>query len=102
MATRLQLHEELCSLLGTRNVYFQPPENVKLIYPCFVYHRNAADEHKADNKRYMFTQRYQVTYITRDPDDPIPKKVGEHFEKCRYGSDYTSDNLHHSNFDLYY
>lgn len=103
MATkRLDLHEILCSLLGSRNVYFQPPANVKIKYPCFIYHRNAADEKHADNRRYAFKQRYQVTYITKDPDDDIPRLVGETFEQCRYGSDYTSDNLYHSNFDIYF
>lgn len=102
MATRLQLHEELCAILGSRHVYFQPPTNVKLKYPCFIYHRNAADETHADNRRYIAERRYQVTYITPNPDDPIPLDFGNHFEKCRYGSDYTTDNLYHSNFDLYY
>lgn len=102
MGTRLELHEKLCSLLGTRNVYFQPPENVKIKYPCFVYHLNAGSEDHADNRRYRFLRRYQVTYITPNADDPLPSQFGDHFEKCRYGSDYTSDNLYHSNFDLYY
>lgn len=99
---RLELHEKLCSLLGSRHVYFQPPANVKIKYPCFIYHRNAADEQYANNRRYKFKQRYQLTYITKDADDPIPRLVGEAFENCRYGSDYTTDNLYHSNFDLYY
>ena len=37
MDRRLQLHEELCSVLGSRNVYFQPPETIKLTYPCIIY-----------------------------------------------------------------
>lgn len=102
MATRLQLHEELCTLLGSRQVYFQPPSNVKMKYPCFVYQANAGEESRADNRRYMFERRYQLTYITKDPDDPLPTSIGDHFEKCRYGSDYVTDNLYHSNFDLYY
>ena len=100
--TRLDLHEKLCSILGSRNVYFQPPENVKLRYPCFVYSFNAGDEKRADNQRYGFTRRYQVTYITTKADDPMRESFGDYFPVCRYGSDFTSDNLHHSIFDLYF
>ena len=32
MDRRLKLHEELCDILGSRNVYFQPPETVKMKY----------------------------------------------------------------------
>lgn len=99
--TRLDLHEELCTLLGSRNVYFQPPTNVQLKYPCIVYNRNGGDGEDADNLSYTFTRRYQVTFITKDPDSDIPTKIKFHFP-CRYGSDYITDNLYHSNFDIYY
>ena len=37
MATRLQLQAQLEEMLGSRNVYYQPPESVKLEYPAIVY-----------------------------------------------------------------
>ena len=37
MERRLELHEALCEVLGSRNVYFQPPDNVTMRYPCFVF-----------------------------------------------------------------
>jgi len=33
MGTRLELQNLLENILGSRNVYFQPPENLKLNYP---------------------------------------------------------------------
>ena len=39
MKTRYELHEFLCEILGSRNVYFQPPESVKMKYPAIVYER---------------------------------------------------------------
>ena len=33
MKTRYELHEFLCEILGSRNVYFQPPESVKMKDP---------------------------------------------------------------------
>ena len=29
MAERLKLHQELCELIGSKNVYFDPPESIK-------------------------------------------------------------------------
>ena len=40
MDRRLLFHEVLCEVLGSRNVYFQPPESVKMCYPAIVYARN--------------------------------------------------------------
>ena len=37
MTRRNELHEKFCDLLGSRNVYFQPPESVRLVYPCIIY-----------------------------------------------------------------
>jgi hypothetical protein len=73
MAPRLQLHELL--QLITPHVYFQPPENVKLEYPCIIYKRDFADTKFADNEPYAFKKRYMVTVIDRDPDSDIPDKV---------------------------
>ena len=38
--TREELHELLVSVLGSRNVYFQPPESIRMQYPAIVYARN--------------------------------------------------------------
>lgn len=99
---RLNLHEILCNILGSRHVYFQPPANVKIEYPCIVYSRNGMDTKSADNRNYTATRRYQVTYISVEPDSTVPDRIVETFDKCRYGSDYTTDNLYHSNFDIFY
>ena len=37
MRDRLDLHECLCKILNSNNVYFQPPENVRMNYPAIVY-----------------------------------------------------------------
>jgi hypothetical protein len=41
MAPRLQLQTLLETL--TEHVYFQPPENLKVQYPCIVYQRDFAE-----------------------------------------------------------
>ena len=40
MARRLELQNLLANLLGTNNVYFQPPPTVQMEYPAIVYHRD--------------------------------------------------------------
>ncbi len=39
----------LVSLLGSDNVYFQPPPTVKMQYPCIVYKRDYLNTEFADN-----------------------------------------------------
>lgn len=102
MASRLKLQEELEELLGTKNVYFQPPATVKIKYPCFIYEYASGDTIFADNKPYHYTRRYDLKFIDRDPDSEIPDKVAMHFPMCRSDRNYKADNLNHWAFSLYY
>ena len=52
MASRLELHEALCKVLGSRNVYFQPPEDIKMNYPAIEYSRASIDNTFANNDVY--------------------------------------------------
>lgn len=102
MASRLNLHEELCELLGTRNVYYQSPESVKMQYDAIRYELGGKDLKRANDRIYLNTNRYDGVVITRDPDTPIPDKLLAHFEMCSFGRPYTADNLNHYPFTLYY
>jgi len=97
--SRLQLHELLVTL--TPNVYFQPPANVQMNYPCIVYKRGNADTQFAGNKPYAYTKRYMVTVIDRDPDSPIPDKVAQQ-PMCLFDRNYAANGLHHDVFNLYF
>ena len=105
MASRLELHEELCTVLGSRNVYFQTPENVKMEYNptgAIRYKLAGKDLKRANNKIYLSTNRYDGVIITRDPDTTIPDSVLAHFEYCSLGTPYTADKLNHYPFTIYY
>ena len=102
MASRLELHEELCNILGNRNVYFQPPASIKLNYPCIVYSVSSVNKQNANNKMYKSMNEYKVVVIDSDPDSEIPNKIIAHFPMCRFDRAYTSDNLNHSALSLYY
>lgn len=107
MASRLSLQSELQALIGVRtdgkqNVYFQPPESVKLNYPCIVYKKRPASILRADNKPYKYMQGYDVTTITFDPDSDLSKRVICYFEHCRPDRNFVNDNLYHDALVLYY
>lgn len=96
---RLQLQTLLETL--TPNVYFQPPANVQMQYPCIVYSRDTSDVEFAGNNPYRFTQRYQVTVIDKDPDSAIPGKVAA-LPMCLRNRYFSAANLHHDVFNLYF
>lgn len=102
MAKREELHEELCTILGSRNVYFQTPESVKMQYDAIRYSLGGKDLKHANNKIYKSVNKYEGIIITRDPDTTLPDELLAHFEMCSLGRPYTADNLNHYPFTLYY
>lgn len=101
MAPRLELQQVLVDLLGSSNVYFQPPPTVKMKYPCIIYKRDAVNEEFADNQPYARKKRYQVTVVDQNPDSDTPDKIGS-LPMCSYERFYTSDNLNHDVFNLFF
>lgn len=101
MGTRLQLQTLLEALLGSRNVYFQPPSTVKMKYPCIVYSLSDIDTKFADNIPYSNKRRYQSTAIDPNPDSVIPDKLAL-LPMCVFDRSYTADNLNHYVFNIYF
>lgn len=101
MGQRLQLQSLLETLLGSGNVYFQPPNSVEMAYPAIVYNRDYGVSQFADNKPYRSTKRYQVTIIDEDPDSLIPDKV-EALPLSRFSRRFAAESLNHTVFDLYF
>lgn len=101
-ARRLKLHEELCDLLQSRAAYYQPPESLKMAYPCIRYSDNGFDVRYANNKPYKTINRYEGVFITRDSGSDIPELMMNQFEMCSFSSCYVVNNLYHHPFTLYY
>lgn len=99
MAPRLDLHQLLETF--TPNVYFQPPVNVQLEYPCIIYKRDYANTSFADNGPYNHEKRYMITVIDRDPDSDIPDKVAA-MPKSLFNRFYTADDLNHDVYNVYF
>ena len=101
MANRLDLQAEREELLGSRNVYFQPPASVRINYPAIVYTRSDIDNTFADDSVYMQSHFYEVTVIDEDPDSKIVEAVSK-LPTCRFSRHFTSENLNHDTFIIYY
>lgn len=97
MGNRLTLHNILVDLLGSPNAYFQPPESVKMKYPCFRYSVENIPASHADDIPYKTNNRYLVIYMTRDPDSDMPDKVVR-VKGFAYERYYAADNIHHHVF----
>lgn len=97
---RLQLHDELLKIV--KNCYFQPPESVKLHYPCIIYELDDIDVDYANDIKYLKNKRYTLTLIGKDPDTDIIDNILNSFNYCRFDREYIVDGLIHDTFDLYY
>lgn len=106
--------EEIFSIFheadGFQHVYFQPPANIQLHYPCVVYKRDGDKENYANNGKYLDNWSYQLTVI--DP-DPISSRINAEgtktiidaisaLPKCSYIRHFVVDNLNHDMFKIYY
>lgn len=98
---RLELHEKLCEILGSKNVYFDPPNGLMMNYPCIVYKKSGNSTLHADNKPYFVKRQYDVTTISRDPDNNIGDQIAQMLH-CGYSTSFVKDNLHHDVYKLYY
>jgi hypothetical protein len=97
---RIELHERLVAILGSSNVYFQPPASIKMQYPAIVYNRSRIKKTFANDSVYGKKVCYEVTLITQDPDDEIVD-ILSNMQHCEFNRHFTSDNLNHDIFNLY-
>lgn len=88
-------------ILGSRNVYFQPPESIKINYPAIIYSRSRIDQDHADNDSYQIRKAYDLLVIDKNPDSVIPDNIIK-LPYCSFNRHYVSDNLNHDAFTIYY
>lgn len=94
---RIELHEKLVEILGSRNVYFQPPENLKLNYPCIIYERSNIGNIDANNNVYLQNYTYKIVAVYKDPDSKIPQDLSKQV-RCRFVRHYATNGLNHDIF----
>lgn len=101
MANRLELQSLLEELLGSKNVYYQPPESIKMQYPAIRYSKKTISSIYANNAKYLMQDCYELIVISRLPDNPVIKKLLE-LPYCSYDRSYVADNLNHDVLTIYY
>lgn len=102
-ARRLELSQKLREILGSDNVYYQPPESVQMHYPCIRYKRSMDNIVYANNKPYLTRNRYELMVISQDPTEPVAELIPKTFEYCSSTRPrYVADNLHHAVFTIYW
>lgn len=107
MNSRIELHAKLKEIIGSRadgksNVYFQPPESIKLVYPCIVYRVEKGKSTYANDATYTFRRMYEVTLITSNPDDLLIDKLPMRLQMCTFDRYFVSDNLNHYVYTICY
>lgn len=95
--------QDLQALLLTKvsHVYFQPPESIKLQFPCIVYTLARRISISADNIKYINRKRYEITVIDKNPDSIIPDEINA-LPFCSHDRRFVVDNLYHDVFTLFY
>lgn len=101
---RYVFQDILEEILGSKNVYFNPPPTLVMKYPCIVYHHSDIATSKAGNRVYNARDRYDVTIIDKNPDSDIPHRLVESplIPLIRYDRSYIVDNLNHYSFQCYF
>ena len=101
MNNRIELHNILVELLGNNHVYYQPPENLKMEYPCIRYSKSNITSRHADNIKYVNKNRYEIMIIDKHPDNAVIEKILE-LTLSSYDKHYTAVNLNTDVIRLYY
>lgn len=101
MGDRIPLQKKLEGILGSREVYYQPPDSIKMRYPAIRYNRKDIDAKYANNKIYSSMTAYEIVLIDANPDSVFIQKIME-LPFCSYDRHYTAENLNHEVFTLYY
>lgn len=99
---RIELHEKLCSILGSRNVYYQDPGEDKMIYPAIVYELSGIQTQYADNISYKRAKRYMIKLIQPDPDTPFVDEILSEFSKISFERRYKENNQYHDVFNIWW
>lgn len=94
MADRLDLQGIFEELLGSTNVYYDPPASIQMKYDAIRYKKLPPNTKYASDRRYKVMKGYEVTVISKLPDNPIIEDLLD-LEYCSYDRHYVADNLHH-------
>lgn len=76
------------------HLYYQPPESIKLEYPCIIYQLGSINSTYANDMPYTHGVSFEATYITRNPASPVVTELAK-IPQSKFDRYFVSDNLHH-------
>lgn len=101
MASREELQVTLESLLGSRNVYYNPPQNLEMKYDAIRYSLSNIQSKYANNNKYSKMKCYDLIVISKRPDPAVVDKILD-MPYSSLNRPYVAENLHHYPITLYY
>lgn len=100
-SSRLKLQLLLEELFESKNVYYRPPENLKMKYPAIVYSKSKIYTNNADDIKYLNKDQYNIIVIDAMPDNDVINKILE-LPYSSYDRNYIANNLNHDSLILYF
>ncbi len=97
--TRNRVHDILTSIIGDDRVYFQPPESIKLKYPCIIYNLSDTSNTYGDNISYLLNVGFDILLVDRDPESIYVTKLLS-VPYSTFNRYYVADNINHWSFTL--
>lgn len=101
MGNRKDLQHTLESVDSELHVYYHPPSNVQLQYPCLVYQLERIRQVMGNNRPYLRNRSYSALLITQGPNDDLVDKILD-LPYVRHNRSYRADNLQHESFTIHY
>lgn len=100
---RIKLSDKLHAIMDPLGgkVYYQPPENTKLVYPCLIYELDDVYIRRADNGPYSMYDRYQVTFLRHEPESPVIRQLLA-LEHSSFSRHFATSGVNHDVFVIYH
>ena len=99
--SRITLQEKLEEILGSHNVYYQPPADIKIKYPAIIYARKTIENIHSNNDVYGRNFAYELNFVCKSPDNETILHILD-LPYCQFDRHYTADNLNHDVFTIYW
>lgn len=94
-SNRLTLQTKLENVLGSRNVYYNPPESQKMNFPCIVYNLTNIQPIHADNQTYLDYTTYKIIYVSKQVDSPTVRDL-LNIPMTRFSTKYVKNGFWHT------
>lgn len=100
---RQRLRAKLLAALENDNLYYDPPESVKMNYPAIVYRLHDNGVQHADGKPYIQADIYECTVIGKNDDElaDCRDRIENTVDTYSYVRSFERDNLHHHVYRIY-